>query len=224
MLKQAARVLSSHKDKTLDIYSTFVRTYIDQHVKDFDCVLPLTNMKCGADKCAHEIYPSMSILAPTQVTSAFAALSSHRDKWNNIAELRKNVRSGVWLEQAVVPYVGLYPEEGSLPLDAYLLDFFKHGNTHALEKDNMIRKGDIYGEAHEEEMDLGFKYVIPKPNNLPKQGKQQNKGYSKQPSSSLTKAKKLNVAESWEDEEEAILEALVDIRSDSKKKGSGEGM
>ncbi|KAL1957680.1 hypothetical protein VTO42DRAFT_5657 [Malbranchea cinnamomea] len=69
------------------------------------------------------------------------------------------VRSGVWLEKSVVPYIGSYTE-GEPPLNAYLYDFFKHGNVRALETDNGIRKGDIWyllndfsGERHEEELD-----------------------------------------------------------------------
>jgi hypothetical protein len=54
------------------------------------------------------------------------------------------VRSGVWLEKAVVPYLGVYGEEAKTPLNAYLLDFFKHGNVQALEKENGIRKGDMW--------------------------------------------------------------------------------
>ncbi|KDE81079.1 putative helicase, DEAD-box [Aspergillus oryzae 100-8] len=144
MPKKAAQILHSHNEKTLNIYSAYVTTYINQHIKDADCFLPLTNCKCGGDTSAKDINPSMPFLPPTQVTSAFVALSGHRDRWNSIPELCKNVRSGVWLEQAVVPYVGLYPKEGKLPLNAYLLDFFKHGNVHALEKDNRVRKGDIW--------------------------------------------------------------------------------
>ncbi|KAB8238310.1 putative DEAD/DEAH box helicase [Aspergillus alliaceus] len=144
MPEEAARILRSHNEKTLDIYSAYVTTYIEQHVKDIDSLLPLTNLKCGGDKSPEDINPSMPFLPPTQVTSSFVALSGHRDKWVSISELCKNVRSGVWLEQTVVPYVGLYPEEGTLPLNAYLFDFFKHGNVHALENDNMIRKGDIW--------------------------------------------------------------------------------
>ncbi|KJK62905.1 hypothetical protein P875_00034257 [Aspergillus parasiticus SU-1] len=144
MPKKATRILHSHNEKTLNVYSAYVTTYINQHIKDADCFLPLTNFKCGGDTSAKDINPSMPFLPPTQVTSAFVALSGHRDRWSSIPELCKNVRSGVWLEQAVVPYVGLYPREGKLPLNAYLLDFFKHGNVHALEKDNRVRKGDIW--------------------------------------------------------------------------------
>ncbi|KAI3082951.1 hypothetical protein CBS147353_2546 [Aspergillus niger] len=142
--KKAARILRSHNEQTQDIYTAYVTTFVEQHIKDPDCFLPLTGIKCGGDKSPEEISHSLPITPPTQVTSSFVSLSGHGDNWSSIPDLCQKVRSGVWLEQAVVPYVGLYPEEGQLPLNAYLYDFFKHGNVKALEKWNMIRKGDIW--------------------------------------------------------------------------------
>lgn len=46
---QAARTLKKHNHKTLETYTAYVETYIDQHVKDPDCTLPLTGIKCGGD-------------------------------------------------------------------------------------------------------------------------------------------------------------------------------
>ncbi|RAK96957.1 putative DEAD/DEAH box helicase [Aspergillus ibericus CBS 121593] len=142
--KQAARVLRCHNKKTLDIYSAYVTTFVEQHVKGPDCFLPLTGIKCGGDKSPEEISRSLPITPPTRVTSSFVALSGHRDEWQSIEDLSQKVRSGVWLERAVVPYVGLFPEESRFALNAYLYDFFKHGNVRALETGNMIRRGDIW--------------------------------------------------------------------------------
>ncbi|GAT25235.1 DEAD/DEAH box helicase [Aspergillus luchuensis] len=142
--KEAASILRSHNKKTQDIYTSYVTTFVEQHIIDPGCFLPLTGMKCGGDKSPEGISHALPVTPPTRVTSSFAALSGHGDKWRSISDLCNKVRSGVWLEQAVVPYVGLYPEEGKLPLNAYLYDFFKHGNVKALEKGNMIRRGDIW--------------------------------------------------------------------------------
>ncbi|EXJ74403.1 uncharacterized protein A1O5_02699 [Cladophialophora psammophila CBS 110553] len=142
--KQAASILLDHNDQTLDIYAAYVSTYIDQHVKEVDHNLPLTGMKCGGDKPLHEIGLSVAALPPVRINSAFVALSGHRDEWKTVSDLCKMVRSGVWLEEAVVPYVGTYPNESTALLNAYLYDFFKHGNVVALEKENGIRKGDIW--------------------------------------------------------------------------------
>ncbi|KAL4949190.1 hypothetical protein BDW69DRAFT_174923 [Aspergillus filifer] len=140
----ATGILESHNKKTLGIYSGYVDTFIEQHISDDDCILPLTKVKCGGDKPAKEICTSMNFLPPTRVTSAFVALSGHRDEWKSISQLCQMVRSGVWLEESVIPHVRVSPEHGKPPLNAYLYDFFKHGNVHALVTENMIRKGDLW--------------------------------------------------------------------------------
>lgn len=44
----------------------------------------------------------------------------------------------------MVPYVETYRGDGTTLLNAYLYDFFKHGNVLALEKENGIRRRDIW--------------------------------------------------------------------------------
>ncbi|KAL2829195.1 hypothetical protein BDW59DRAFT_178546 [Aspergillus cavernicola] len=140
----AAKILHNHNQKTLNICSAYVTTFVDQHIHGADRMLPLTGIKYGGDKSAEEVSTSMEFLGPTRVNSAFAALSGHRDEWKSIPELCKMVRGGVWLEQSVIPHIQISPEKGQGPLNAYLYDFYKHGNTHALRTENMIRRGDLW--------------------------------------------------------------------------------
>ncbi|PLN77281.1 hypothetical protein BDW42DRAFT_198545 [Aspergillus taichungensis] len=139
----AAEILQAHNKETLNVYSAYVTTFVDQHITEPDCILPLSHVKAGGDKSADELSPSLALLPPTKINSAFVALSGHRDQWDSISDLCKNVRSGVWLEQNVVPHMDLTNNDMG-PLNAYLYDFFRHGNVHALETANMIRKGDIW--------------------------------------------------------------------------------
>ncbi|PGH12600.1 hypothetical protein AJ80_06658 [Polytolypa hystricis UAMH7299] len=139
---EPTNLLRRNNEEILKIYSAYVKTFVDQHVTEPDCNLPLTGMKCGGDEPLEK--EGTTSPSPVRYTSAFYALSGHRDEWENISDLCETVRSGVWLEKAVVPYVELYPEEGKIPLNAYLYDFFKHGNVQALEKENGIRKGDVW--------------------------------------------------------------------------------
>ncbi|KAL4807595.1 DEAD/DEAH box helicase [Aspergillus unguis] len=144
MPRSAMKILCSHNRKTLDIYSAYVTTFIDQHVRDHDNVLPLTGVKCGGSESAQDVATSLGFMQPALVTSAFIALSGHRDEWKSISELCSMVRNGVWLEQSVIPHMPLAPEKTAAPLNAYLYDFFKHGNVHALATENMIRRGDLW--------------------------------------------------------------------------------
>ncbi|KAL2843924.1 DEAD/DEAH box helicase [Aspergillus pseudoustus] len=143
--KGAARILESHNQKTLGIYSAYVTTFINQHIMEEDCTLPLTGIRFGGSESATDVSSSLEFLPPTRVTSSFAALSGHRDKWNSINELCTRVRGGVWLEQSVIPHLQVSPDkEGPAPLNAYLYDFYKHSNIHALATENMIRSGDLW--------------------------------------------------------------------------------
>ncbi|KAI9789595.1 MAG: hypothetical protein M1816_005904 [Peltula sp. TS41687] len=108
-----------------------------------DNQLPLTCMKYGGD------LTSMSLtlpgtLPPTSIRSSFVALSGHSDDFKTISNLCRTTRSRVFLEEAVIPYVSLYPEKLDTPLNAYLYDFFKHGDITALKKANHVRRGDIW--------------------------------------------------------------------------------
>jgi hypothetical protein len=73
------------------------------------------------------------------------ALSGFRDKFQTVGELCRTVRSGVFLEESAVPYVRITNQErGGVPWNAYLYDFFKHGDLTALVRDNGIKSGDVW--------------------------------------------------------------------------------
>ncbi|RAL11807.1 putative DEAD/DEAH box helicase [Aspergillus homomorphus CBS 101889] len=148
--RNAARILCGHNRETLDIYSTYVATFVDQHLHEPDNRLPLTQLRQGGGTPISEITRD-TILAqraaqtPTQamITSPFVALSNP-DPAKNIADLCKAVRQGVWLEQSVIPHVPVESDGEAILKNAYLYDFFKHGNKRALETENMIRRGDLW--------------------------------------------------------------------------------
>ncbi|KAF2269330.1 hypothetical protein CC78DRAFT_550782 [Lojkania enalia] len=138
-----ANILRRHSSSTLDIFTAYVDTFIKQHVDYPDYAAPITKMKFGGQK----IPPSVQNLlrrAPTNVRSSFVALSGHDDAFESIHDLCTTTRSGVFLEEAVVPYVGLYPEESDLLLNAYLYDFFMHRDIRALVEDNRVCRSDIW--------------------------------------------------------------------------------
>lgn len=139
----AANVLRSHNKNTLDIFQAYVQTFIEQHVQDPDDSLPLTGIKVGGETLPQSAQ-SLQFRPPTTVRSPFVALSGATDSFESIHDLCATARSGIFLEEAVVPYVGIYPEESSLPLNAYLYDFFNHGDVNALATANRIRAGDVW--------------------------------------------------------------------------------
>lgn len=136
MPENAVNVLRKHNRQTLDIFTSYVRTFVEQHIQEPDNALPLTATVVGGN--------SNNAQAPPKVRSSFVALSGHNDNFASIHDLCTTSRSGVFLEEAVVPYIGIYPEDSDLPLNAYLYDFFMHGNADAVVAANRIRRGDIW--------------------------------------------------------------------------------
>ncbi|CAK4000049.1 P-loop containing nucleoside triphosphate hydrolase [Lecanosticta acicola] len=142
MPKQATKILTEHNQQTLRVYKAYVETFVNQHVKHQDRVLPLSGLKAGAE--SGTIPSDLQTLPPTQVRSSFVALSGHGDDFESIHDLCQTTRDGVFLEEAVIPHMDVYPEEMKVPLNAYLLDFFKHGDVMTIERANGVRRADIW--------------------------------------------------------------------------------
>ncbi|KAI1213214.1 P-loop containing nucleoside triphosphate hydrolase protein [Annulohypoxylon truncatum] len=141
----AARVLKEHNRKTLSIFQNYVSTYASQHLSDKpDIQLPFTNHKIEPREPCN-IRCTLSPLGETTVRSPFAALSGFTDEFETIGELCSTARSGVFLEESAIPYIPIAPDEtNGVPWNAYLYDFFKHGDMGALVRDNGIKGGDVW--------------------------------------------------------------------------------
>ena len=111
----ASQILRSHNHETLRIFTEYVRTFAEQHIKDQDCLLPLTKTRAGNSQKVDSI-PGQS--PPTTVRSAFVALSGHGDQFESISDLCRTCRGAVFLEEAVVPHLDVYPDESKTPLNA----------------------------------------------------------------------------------------------------------
>jgi hypothetical protein len=169
--EKAAALLRQHNANTLSIFTSYVKTFAQQHLKGEDRQLPLTNMVVGnqtpikaevstmskpnghAPGIAHsssEIplvetpFAFLQTLPAPRARSAFVALSGHSDDFVTITDLCTSSRSGIFLESAVIPHLELHPDESRTPLNAYLLDFFMHGSIKPLEVANGIRRSDVW--------------------------------------------------------------------------------
>jgi superfamily II RNA helicase len=140
--KKAEKTLRAHNEETLAIFRTYVRTFADQHLEDPDDVLPLSEMRIGRSNEQFNTTPNAN-RQHTVLRSPFVSLSGHGDEFDSISDLCGTVRSGVFIEEAVVPYLPIHPES-NVPLNAYLYDFYKHGDLNALEKANKIRRSDVW--------------------------------------------------------------------------------
>lgn len=154
MPEDAADVLRKHNSETLDIFTTYVKTFAEQHLKSEETALPLTKTVVSPpeDPSLVGIIPS---LPKPKACSAFIALSGHGDKFDSIADLCSSARNGIFLESAVIPHLDLHPDETRTPLNAYLLDFFMHGAVKPLEDANGIRRSDVWFLLNDFSMVLG---------------------------------------------------------------------
>ncbi|KAM7186950.1 hypothetical protein V8F20_011179 [Naviculisporaceae sp. PSN 640] len=144
----AERILEKHNKQTLEIFQCYVMSYAVQHLSNTpDIELPFTRAKVQSaelDAGSHGL-SIPSVLPSTTVRSPFSALSGLQDNFTSIHELCETVRSGVFLEESAIPYIPVTPEEtGKMPWNAYLLDFFKHGDMGALVRENGIKGGDVW--------------------------------------------------------------------------------
>lgn len=143
----AEGVLQTHNQETLRTFRLYVSTFIEQHLKKSpDDKLPFTGYVIRSQqKHGIESQSVVAHLPPTKLRSPFAALSGFTDEFDTIHELCATVRSDVFLEESAVPYIRIYPADtAGKPWNAYIYDFFKHGDLTALVRDNKIKRGDVW--------------------------------------------------------------------------------
>ncbi|TGO55436.1 hypothetical protein BCON_0092g00190 [Botryotinia convoluta] len=148
MPEDAANILRGHNKSTLDVFSTYVKTFAEQHITEDEHALPFTQSPVGPNETSKtsgnttlDFLPS---LPSPHARSPFVALSGLGDSFTTIEDLCSSTREGVFLEAAVIPHLELHPDETRSPLNSYLLDFFKHGSLQPLEDANGIRRSDVW--------------------------------------------------------------------------------
>ncbi|KAK8073379.1 hypothetical protein PG994_004278 [Apiospora phragmitis] len=116
-------MLEKHNAETLHTFKNYVATYVSQH---------LAETRCPGSK-------------ETKIRSPFASLSGFTDDFATVRELCDAVRDGVFLDDSGIPYIPIAPNETSgVPWNAYLYDFFKHGDYEALIRANGVKRGDLW--------------------------------------------------------------------------------
>ncbi|KAL1903112.1 hypothetical protein Sste5346_000396 [Sporothrix stenoceras] len=159
---EAETILRKHNTGTLSIFRTYVQTYVRQHLSSRpDDTLPFTHQKVaptGPLDCRSSFHPGLGDddqPLPVELRSPFAALSGFNDEFSSIRELCSTVRSGVFLEESSVPYIAIHPTDtDGMPLNAYIYDFFRHGDLKMLVKANGVKDGEVWFLLHDFELTL----------------------------------------------------------------------
>ena len=146
---KARAVLLAHQKRTLDIFSAYALAFSSQHSDELgpDNRLPLSGVIGPSDTSTLPQTPLFAYLSETARKpvdrSLFVATSGHDDTFGDVGELARTVRHGIHLNRHAIPTVEhiLNPK---LPLNAYLYDFFVHGQVDALVNMNGLRRGDVW--------------------------------------------------------------------------------
>lgn len=142
---EAAAIIHKHNREILKTYTAYVTTYIEQHLKENpETSLPLTQLPVGGPGNP-TLNQTLGASTANRFRSPFVGLSGHGDNFKSIKDLCQNVRSGVFLEESVIPHMDIYQKGGNMPpLNAYLYDFFNHGCLEPLEVANRISRSDSW--------------------------------------------------------------------------------
>jgi hypothetical protein len=152
--EDARHVLMEHEREILRIFTSYALAFATQYAVQFrdDNNLPLSRRHFGGGPHAGDTVFRGYLLHTairTVARSPFVANSGHGDHFKSVQELARTARSGLHLAEYAIPsmmHIVGQPscDEAPFALNAYLFDFFVHGQTKALEKANGIRRGDIW--------------------------------------------------------------------------------
>jgi hypothetical protein len=154
-LPEAVRnVLIEHDAEILRIFEGYALAFATKSAGEMgvDDVLPLSKIRyCGTDvDSSSEFRKHLKNNAiPVIVRSSFVANSGHGDSFANVFELMQTSRSGINLNAHAIPSMShltrsSIDKQDEHMLNAYILDFYIHGQVSTLAHANGIRRGDIW--------------------------------------------------------------------------------
>ncbi|KAJ3899931.1 hypothetical protein F5879DRAFT_461062 [Lentinula edodes] len=160
--------LQGHNDDILRMFSSYALSYAVEHQSSLgvDDTLPLSGPTANTVRIES---PFIDYLDSTKITpiarSIFAATSGLDDHFTSIYDLVSTVRKGIHLHEHAIPSMQGFVDHSALhesmqpehKLNAYILDFYSHGQVSALAEANGIRRGDVWYEL--QEFDLTLKTI-----------------------------------------------------------------
>lgn len=150
----ARNVLLEHEERIKRIFTGYALAYVS-HREDTlreDTKLPFSGKPvCGAG--SNDSSPFRQELQRTAVSvvarSPFVATSGHGDSFGSVSELASTSRHSLHLNEHAIPSVRQFTavpgaDNDEFALNAYLLDFYTHGQPAALKAANGIRDGEMW--------------------------------------------------------------------------------
>ena len=150
----ARKVLAEHDEQILEIFTSYASTFAihNSTLLGDDNELPLSKLKYAGSRNGvggtFQQYLEQNS-TPVAVRSLFVANSGHGDIFHSVSELATTSRSGIHLSEHATPsmerfIVSREEHKGRFALNAYIYDFYIHGQVSTLAAANGIRRGDIW--------------------------------------------------------------------------------
>ena len=151
---KAQAVLVDHEKQILEIFTSYAFTFATHgsaHLGEDD-ELPLSKIKyAGSEEGIGGAFQRNleQSSTPVVVRSQFVANSGHGDVFHSISELATTSRSGIHFNEHATPSMERFvasreENKGGFALNAYIYDFYMHGQPSTLAAANGIRRGDIW--------------------------------------------------------------------------------
>ena len=148
---KARAVLSEHEKQILEIFTSYTLTFATHSSARLgeDDELPLSKLKYAGSRDGvggvFQQYLEQSS-TPVVVRSLFIANSGHGDVFHSISELAATSRSGIYFNKHATPSMERFirKHKDDFALNAYIYDFYMHGQVKTLAAANGIRRGDIW--------------------------------------------------------------------------------
>ena len=151
---KAQTVLEDHEKQILEMFTSYASsfaTHKSTHLGE-DVELPLSKLRhAGSEEGIGSAFQRSleQTSNPVVVRSLFVANSGHGDVFHSVSELAATTRSGIYFNEHVMPSMERFiaSREGhkvGFALNAYVYDFYMHGQLSTLASANGIRRGDIW--------------------------------------------------------------------------------
>lgn len=147
---KAQTALEQHENEILKIFTSYASTFATHNSAQLgeDDMLPLSKLKYagsgeGVGGAFKQYLEENS--TPVVIRSLFVANSGHGDVFHSISELAATSRSGIYINEHMTPSMERFISyKGGFVLNAYIYDFYMHGQVSTLATANGIRRGDVW--------------------------------------------------------------------------------
>jgi len=151
---KARAALVEHEEQILRVFTSYASTFAAHnatHLGEED-ELPLSKVKYAGSREGIGGAFQRNLeqnSTPVVVRSLFVANSGHGDVFHSISELAATSRSGIYFNEHATPSMERFiasreGNKGGFAPNAYIYDFYMHGQVSTLAAANGIRRGDVW--------------------------------------------------------------------------------